>query len=106
MRARRRNNDDDPAQRLRHLEQQLEILRAATLALDHVHEVVDIVASRQEREDAAHALARRFEVSSTAATAMLDLQLHRLGQRERSRLQSNLNVLETKRHELLALLQQ
>jgi DNA gyrase subunit A len=54
------------------------LLEGLLIAVDNVDEVVRIIRSSRTREDAAHALMARFELSERQTNAILDMRLHQL----------------------------
>jgi len=66
--------------------QRLHIVEGLKIALDNLDEVIDLITSSKDREQARNALMERFQLSEEQANAILDMRLVQLTNLERSKL--------------------
>jgi DNA gyrase subunit A len=65
----------------------LHIVEGLLKALDHLDEVINLIRSSKDREEARHGLMDRFQLSEIQANAILDMRLAQLTGLERSKLE-------------------
>lgn len=78
------------------LRERRNILSAVLLAVTRPHEIVDIVAARDDSDSAARELARRLDLSDVQARAVLDTQYRRLSARDRVHLEDDLREVQAR----------
>lgn len=78
----RRTNHD-----LKAAQERLHIVEGLKIALDHLQEVIDLIRSSKDREQARTALMERFGLSEIQANAILDMRLVQLTNLERGKLE-------------------
>jgi DNA gyrase subunit A len=66
----------------------LHIVEGLLKALDHLDEVIDLIRSSKDREEARQGLMSRFQLSEIQANAILDMRLAQLTGLERSKLEN------------------
>jgi DNA gyrase subunit A len=80
-------NPNDPAM------QRLAILDALVTAIERRAELIEIVASAENADQARSQLATAFDLNEIQATAALDLQVRRFATRERQRINDERNEI-------------
>lgn len=78
---------------LRKAEERAHILEGYLIALDHLDEVIQIIRSSKDPEEAQNRLIKRFEFSEIQAKAILDMRLQRLTGLEREKIQNEYDEL-------------
>jgi DNA gyrase subunit A len=63
---------------LKKAEERAHILEGLKIALDNIDEVIEIIKSSKNRDDAGKKLIKKFKLSEIQANAILDMRLHRL----------------------------
>ena len=84
------------AYELRKAEDRAHILRGLVIALENIDEVVAIIKSSKNIEEARHNLERRFQLSEVQAQAIVDMRLGRLTGLETEKLLAELAEIETR----------
>ena len=80
------------------------ILQGLMVALDHIDEVISIIRSSKNVQEAKDRLIQRFELTDAQAQAIVDMRLRALTGLEREKLESELRELMEKIKELEAIL--
>ena len=80
------------------------ILQGLMVALDHIDEVISIIRSSKNVQEAKDRLIQRFELTDAQAQAIVDIRLRALTGLEREKLESELRELMEKIKELEAIL--
>ena len=80
------------------------ILQGLMVALDHIDEVISIIRSSKNVQEAKDGLIQRFELTDAQAQAIVDMRLRALTGLEREKLESELRELMEKIKELEAIL--
>lgn len=78
---------------LRKAEDRAHILEGLLIALDHIDDIVELIKSSKNRQEAAVKLMDSYKLSEIQANAILDMRLHRLTGLEREKLQSEYDEL-------------
>ncbi|MCC5948594.1 MAG: DNA gyrase subunit A [Nitriliruptoraceae bacterium] len=81
--------------RLRKAEERAHVLEGLLIALDNIDAIIALIRASASAEVARSELMERFELSSIQAQAILDMQLRRLAQLERQRIQEEYDELQT-----------
>ncbi len=81
--------------RLRKAEDRAHVLEGLLIALDHIDEIIALIRASASADTAKTELMTRFELSEIQAQAILDMQLRRLAQLERQRIQDEYDELQT-----------
>ncbi len=81
--------------RLRKAEDRAHVLEGLLIALDHIDEIIALIRASASADTAKTKLMTRFELSEIQAQAILDMQLRRLAQLERQRIQDEYDELQT-----------
>ena len=79
---------------LRKAEDKLHILKGLMIAVDHIDEVIELIRSAADPDEARAALMSRFELSERQAQAILDMRLQRLTGLERDKIASDFRETE------------
>ncbi|HOB11823.1 MAG TPA: DNA gyrase subunit A [Syntrophomonadaceae bacterium] len=74
-------------------QQRLHIVEGLKIALDNLDEVIDLITSSKDREEARTALMERFQLSEDQANAILDMRMVQLTNLERGKLDEEYNDL-------------
>ena len=74
-------------------QQRLHIVEGLRIALDNLDEVIDLITSSKDREEARNALMERFQLSEEQANAILDMRMVQLTNLERGKLDEEYNDL-------------
>ncbi len=82
------------AYRLRKAEERAHVLEGLIIALDHLDEVIELIRRSASADAALSELQERFDLSEVQARAILDMQLRRLAQLERQRIQEEYAELQ------------
>ena len=90
--------------RLRKAEDRAHVLAGLLIALDHIDEIIALIRASASADTAKGELMTRFALSEIQAQAILDMQLRRLAQLERQRIQDEYDELQTLIAELKAIL--
>ncbi len=69
------------------------ILEGLRIALDHIDEVINVIRSSKNAEEAKNALMTKFNLSEKQAQAILDMRLQRLTGLEREKIENEYNEL-------------
>ena len=88
----------DDAEVRRHTLERLEILDALVIALDRRDELMQIVASAQDAEQAQDRLRSAFSLNQVQAVAVMDLQVRRFGTEQRDRIRKEREHLRAMVH--------
>jgi DNA gyrase subunit A len=80
--------------RLRKAEDRAHVLEGLLVALDHIDEIIALIRASASADTAKAELMTRFELSEIQAQAILDMQLRRLAQLERQRIQDEYDELQ------------
>jgi DNA gyrase/topoisomerase IV subunit A len=86
MRRSQRRNDEDREAQKRHLVESLAIYEALVLAMERSHEILSLVETAADPDDAVAGVRRLLGVSHIQAIAVLDAQLRRFTLRDRGRI--------------------
>lgn len=78
---------------LRKAEERAHILEGLRIALDHIDEIINIIRSSRNGEEAKPVLMERFNLSERQAQAILDMRLVRLSGLERQKIEDEYNEL-------------
>lgn len=78
---------------LRKAEERAHILEGLRIALDHIDEIITIIRSSRNGEEAKPVLMERFNLSERQAQAILDMRLVRLSGLERQKIEDEYNEL-------------
>lgn len=78
---------------LRKAEERAHILEGLRIALDHIDEIINIIRSSRNGEEAKPVLMDRFNLSERQAQAILDMRLVRLSGLERQKIEDEYNEL-------------
>ncbi len=81
--------------RLRKAQERAHVLQGLLTALDHIDEIITLIRGSDSADTARTELMRRFDLSEIQAQAILDMQLRRLAQLERQRIQEEYDELTT-----------
>jgi DNA gyrase subunit A len=79
--------------RLRKARDRAHVLEGLLIALDHIDEIITLIRGSASADAAKGELMTRFELSEIQAQAILDMQLRRLAQLERQRIQEEYDEL-------------
>ncbi len=90
--------------RLRKAEERAHVLEGLLIALDNVDEIIALIRGSESADAAKSQLMTRFELSEIQAQAILDMQLRRLAQLERQRIQEEYDELQQLISELRSIL--
>lgn len=90
--------------RLRKAEDRAHVLEGLLIALDHIDEIIALIRASASADTAKAELMTRFSLSEIQAQAILDMQLRRLAQLERQRIQDEYDDLQRLIAELKAIL--
>ena len=90
--------------RLRKAEERAHVLEGLLVALENVDEIIALIRGSESADAAKSQLMTRFELSEIQAQAILDMQLRRLAQLERQRIQEEYDELQQLIAELKAIL--
>jgi DNA gyrase subunit A len=90
--------------RLRKAEDRAHVLAGLLIALDHIDEIIALIRASASADTAKAELMARFSLSEIQAQAILDMQLRRLAQLERQRIQDEYDELQRLIEELKAIL--
>ena len=90
--------------RLRKAEERAHVLEGLLIALDHIDEIIALIRASASADIAKAELMTRFELSEVQAQAILDMQLRRLAQLERQRIQDEYDELQVLIAQLKAIL--
>ncbi|MFU8839509.1 MAG: DNA gyrase subunit A [Nitriliruptoraceae bacterium] len=90
--------------RLRKAEDRAHVLAGLLIALDHIDEIIALIRASASADTAKAELMTRFSLSEVQAQAILDMQLRRLAQLERQRIQDEYDELQRLIEELKAIL--
>jgi DNA gyrase subunit A len=90
--------------RLRKAQDRAHVLEGLLIALDHIDEIIALIRASASADTAKSELMERFELSEIQAQAILDMQLRRLAQLERQRIQDEYDELQALIDELRAIL--
>ena len=90
--------------RLRKAEERAHVLEGLLVALDNVDEIIALIRGSESADSAKSQLMTRFELSEIQAQAILDMQLRRLAQLERQRIQEEYDELQQLIAELRSIL--
>lgn len=74
-------------------QERLHILEGLKIALDNLDEVIKTIRASKSSDDAKEQLIKKFKLSEIQATAILDMQLRRLAQLERQKIEDEFNEL-------------
>ncbi|MEN6350259.1 MAG: DNA gyrase subunit A [Syntrophomonas sp.] len=74
----------------------LHIVEGLRIALDHLDEIIDLIRSSKDRENARHALMDRFLLTEMQANAILDMRLAQLTGLERNKIEDEYRDLLAK----------
>ncbi|QQR93723.1 DNA gyrase subunit A [bacterium] len=85
-------------------QERIHILEGLMIALSHLDEVIKIIRNAESAEVAKGQLMQKFELSEIQATAILDMQLRRLAQLERGKIEDEYNKLKARIDEIIELL--
>ncbi len=85
-------------------EQRAHIIAGLLVALSHLDEVIAVIRRAPDAETARQRLMRKFKLTATQATAILDMQLRRLASLERKKLRAEHAALKQQIKHLRALL--
>ena len=85
-------------------EERAHILQGLLIALDHIDEVIQIIRSSANVQDAKAELMKRFDLSDAQAQAIVDMRLRALTGLEREKLENEYNELMKRIGELKAIL--
>ncbi len=80
--------------RLRKAEERAHVLEGLLIALDHIDEIIALIRASASADTAKTELMTRFALSEIQAQAILDMQLRRLAQLERQRIQDEYDELQ------------
>lgn len=80
------------------------ILQGLKIALDHIDEVIQTIRSSKDTDTAKTNLMKKFELSEVQSIAILDMQLRRLAQLEREKIENELKEVLAKIAEIRAIL--
>ena len=81
---------------LQEAEKRAHILKGYLIALDNLDEVISLIRSSKDPDEAREGLMRKFELSEIQAKAILDMRLQRLTGLEREKIEKEFNeILET-----------
>jgi DNA gyrase subunit A len=80
--------------RLRKAEDRAHVLEGLLIALDHIDEIIALIRASASADTAKAELMARFSLSEIQAQAILDMQLRRLAQLERQRIQDEYDELQ------------
>ncbi len=89
---------------LRKAEERAHVLQGYLIALDNLDEVIALIRSANDTDEARAQLMERFELSEIQASAILELRLRALTALERKRVEGEFNDLQERIGELRALL--
>src|SRR6266511_3954453 len=89
---------------LRKAEERAHVLQGYLIALDNLDEVIALIRSANDTDEARAQLMERFELSEIQASAILELRLRALTALERKRVEGEFNNLQERLGELRALL--
>ncbi|MBS7344348.1 MAG: DNA gyrase subunit A [Caryophanon sp.] len=89
---------------LQKAEARAHILEGLRIALDHIEEIISIIRSSRNGEEAKPQLMERFSLSEKQAQAILDMRLVRLSGLEREKIEEEYNELQKLINELRAIL--
>ena len=89
---------------LRKAEERAHILEGLKIALDNIDEVIEIIKSSKNREEAGKRLIKRFKFSEIQSNAILEMRLHRLTSLEVQKIINELKALLKLIGELKAIL--
>ncbi|MFP4310368.1 MAG: DNA gyrase subunit A [Nitriliruptoraceae bacterium] len=90
--------------RLRKAEERAHVLEGLLVALDHIDEIIALIRASASADTAKSELMARFSLTEIQAQAILDMQLRRLAQLERQRIQDEYDDLQRLISELQAIL--
>ncbi|MFP4635706.1 MAG: DNA gyrase C-terminal beta-propeller domain-containing protein, partial [Nitriliruptoraceae bacterium] len=90
--------------RLRKAEERAHVLEGLLIALENVDEIIALIRASDSADSAKAQLMDRFELSEVQAQAILDMQLRRLAQLERQRIQEEYDELQELIAELRSIL--
>lgn len=90
--------------RLQKAEERLHILEGYKIAIDHLDDFVKIIRGSGSREEAQAALIKKYQLSVTQATAILDLRLYQLTGMEREKIDGEYEALLKTAEELRLIL--
>ncbi len=90
--------------RLRKAQERAHVLEGLLVALDHIDEIIALIRAAASADVAKTELMERFDLSEIQAQAILDMQLRRLAQLERQRIQDEYDDLMRLITELQAIL--
>ena len=85
-------------------EERAHILKGLLIALDHIDEVIQIIRSSANVQDAKAELMKRFDLSDAQSQAIVDMRLRALTGLEREKLENEYNELMKRIGELKAIL--
>ena len=80
------------------------ILQGLKIALDHIDEVIKTIRNSKDTEEAKTNLVKKFELTIIQAEAILDMQLRRLAQLEREKIENELKEVLGKINNIKAIL--
>ena len=89
---------------LNRAEERAHILQGLLIALDHIDEVIQIIRSSANVQEAKAELMKRFDLSDTQSQAIVDMRLRALTGLEREKLENEYNELMKRIGELKAIL--
>jgi len=78
---------------LKKAEERAHILRGLKVALDNLDEVIKLIKSSKDADDAKEGLMKKFKLSDLQAQAILDMQLRRLAALERKKIEDELKAI-------------
>ncbi|MFZ2664513.1 MAG: DNA gyrase C-terminal beta-propeller domain-containing protein, partial [Patescibacteria group bacterium] len=78
---------------LKKAEERAHILRGLKIALDNLDEVIKLIKSSKDADDAKEGLMKKFKLSDLQAQAILDMQLRRLAALERKKIEDELKAV-------------
>jgi DNA gyrase subunit A len=78
---------------LKKAEERAHILRGLKIALDNLDEVIKLIKSSKDADDAKEGLMKKFKLSELQAQAILDMQLRRLAALERKKIEDELAAI-------------
>lgn len=85
-------------------QERIHILEGLKIALDNLDEVIRIIRQSESAEVAKETLMKKFKLSEIQATAILDMQLRKLAQLERNKIEEEYKALKSRIDALLSLL--
>ncbi|KAJ3617131.1 hypothetical protein Zmor_008860 [Zophobas morio] len=86
------------------LERRLHILRALYIAIENIDEIVKIIKTSKNTEEAMNRLNEKFEFDNEQSKAILDMRLQRLVNLEQEKIKVDIENIEARLHELVLIL--